>query len=94
MPQKPIPTKVSLEDVSLRFDALISQTKTREEVAAWAKQIMKANDDGILTYQPTSQEQTIWKAIVYLSAVDLQDSPTNYLHDASNFIEYRKSLGL
>lgn len=83
--------KVSLIEVLGVFDNLISGDISKEDASNWAKQRQKAEDSGNLEYEPTSKEQKIWDAILYLEGVDLKDAPDSYLHTAEDFHDYRNS---
>lgn len=85
---------LSLADVSVAFDALISGTKSREEIAAWAANLVDANDEGNLIYDPISSRHITWRAVKYLSGVDLKDSPYTYLHTVEDFLVFRKKLSI
>jgi hypothetical protein len=85
---------VSLDDISKAFDDLVAGGRTPETIAAWARSLMKAEDDGQLHYEPAAREARIWRAILYLTGVDLREGPAEYFHDAHNFTAFRKELGV
>jgi hypothetical protein len=66
--------KVTLGDIRKKFDALQSGGESREEVADFALRAMQADDAGTLEMEPVFSDK-IWKAIIYLSGVDLKDTP-------------------
>lgn len=80
---------VTLFEIGNIFDQLIGGHLSREDVANWAQQRQQAEDDGVLEYEPPSQEKELWDAILYLEGVDLKDEPQSYLHTVKDFQEYR-----
>jgi hypothetical protein len=82
---------VTIDDISQKFDDLISERTSREEIANFASQAMRANDQDLLILKPKSEKTKIWDAILYLSGVDLKDSPDSYLHIIDDFINYQNS---
>jgi len=86
--------KVSLEEIKKSFDSLINSEKSREEIANWAQNLMFANDDEILEYDPPDKEKKIWDGIEYLMGVDLKDIDGSYLHTKEDFIQYRKEKNI
>ncbi len=84
--------KVSLVEVLGIFDDLINGNIAREDVSSWAQERQNAEDSGSLEYEPTSKEQIIWDAILYLEGVDLKDAPDSYLHTNEDFQDYRDQL--
>jgi hypothetical protein len=87
--------KVDLDDIRKKFDALESGAESREDVADFAFRAMKADDAGALEMDPAFRDQ-IWKAILYLSGVDLRnaDYADGYFHSIANFVEARQRLGI
>ena len=85
--------KVTLKDIQDKFDALDSAAQSRESVAEYATQAIEADNAGSLEMEVAFSDK-IWKAIVYLSGVDLQDEPNIYLHTPSDFVEARRGLGI
>ena len=86
--------QVHLSDVQRAFDDLVAGSRTREEIASWADSAIKADDDEQLSLDPKEARDRIWRAITYLTGVDLKTSPTTYLHSTADFIAYRKTLGI
>ena len=82
--------KITLLELRSAFEDLISGAKTYEEVARWASDLMSSEDNGELYYEPSTHEDVIWKAIKYLSGVDLKNTPTEYLHCKEDFEDYLK----
>ena len=85
---------ISLSDVSIAFDELISGSKSREEISDWAERMMNAQDERSLRYDPADLQPTIWKAVLYLLGVDLKDSPTSYQHTTEDFLKFRQELSI
>lgn len=85
--------KITLQDIQDKFDALNSGAQSREEVAEYASRAMEADDAGALEMEKPASDK-IWKAILYLSGVDLKDNPDTYLHTKSDFVEARRGLGV
>ncbi len=85
---------VTLTDIGDQFDALLSGTRSREDVETWADRHMRAEDEGRLVYEPKSDEARIWDAITYLSGVALRTAPAVYLHAPEDFLAYRRVAGL
>lgn len=81
--------KVTLKDVNTAFDDLIHERKTHEEITDWAIKLQSIEGSGDLKYEPKSEEDIIWKAITYLSGVDLKDIDGTYLHSIENFIDFK-----
>ncbi len=82
---------VSLDDIRRVFGDLLSSRKSREGIAKWASAILTKNDRNELILFPVIDRQRIWKAIVYLTGVDLMDSPSSYFHINSDFENYLKT---
>jgi adenylyl- and sulfurtransferase ThiI len=85
--------KVTLEDIRGKFNALENGEESREEIANFAIQAIKADDAQSLEMESNFSDK-IWKAIIYLSGVDLKDSPDAYFHSIANFVEFRGRLGI
>lgn len=86
--------QVHLSDVQRAFDDLVAGSRPREEIAAWADSAVKADDVEQLSLDPKEARDRIWRAITYLTGVDMKTSPTTYLHSAADFLAYRKALGI
>jgi hypothetical protein len=86
--------KISLNEIKQSFDFLIKEKKSREELASWAQKLQLAEDDGVLEYDPPSEEDKIWDGIEYLMGVDLKDIDGSYLHTIESFVEYKNEKGL
>jgi hypothetical protein len=89
---KAMNTKQTLSLVEIRnaFDELLSETKTREELSHWASSLMKLQDDDLLVYEPVTDEDRIWNALVYLSGVDLKTDKATYTHAPEDFAAFVK----
>ncbi len=86
--------RVTLTEIIEKFDRLAAYSESREAIADFATSALQADDSGLLEMEPASSAKTIWKALTYLSGVDLRDEPNSYLHSAQDFNEYRKMLNL
>ena len=86
--------KVTAEDVSEQFDALMSRRRPPEDIEAWAGERMRASDEGRLEYDPPSDEDRLWDAILYLLGVGLKTGPDTYLHSVEDFEHYRREAEL
>jgi hypothetical protein len=86
--------KVALDDLRSTFDDLVAGSRSRESIADFATEAMKANDLRELVFEPAAAEDKIWDAILYLLVVDLRDSPSTYLHSVEDFLEYRAKAGI
>lgn len=85
---------VTINDVQNAFDALVTGAKSREEISEFATLAMKADDQGVLKMEPSSDSNRIWEAIKYLSGVDLKESPETYLHCEQDFVIFREQIGI
>ena len=86
--------KVTLQDIQSRFAELESGSKSREKIAEFASDAMRADDVGSLQMEPPAEADRIWRAITYLSGCDIKEPPESYLHCVEDFIEFRKSIGI
>jgi hypothetical protein len=82
--------KISTKDVEVAFDDLLSERRSREEIAAWVMSIRAKDDRGELQYDPPSAQSAIWRALEYLGGVDLKDAPDSYLHSEEDFWKFRR----
>jgi hypothetical protein len=83
-----------LSDVQRAFDELISETRSREEISAWARSLRLEDDKGQLSFEPAEMSDRIWRSLIYLEGVDLKDSPTTYLHVPEDFLGFRSRMGV
>jgi hypothetical protein len=86
--------KVTLTEIKEKFDALVTESESREAIANFAERAMKADDAGLLEMEPVSCAETIWDSLSYLTGVDLQTAPNIYLHSVQDFIGYRNKLNI
>ncbi|QVL55049.1 MAG: hypothetical protein KFB95_06955 [Simkaniaceae bacterium] len=84
--------KVSLEDIKNKFDELIDEKLTREQVSAWALEKEQANDNELLEYYPINCQPIILDGIQYLTGVDLPTTDRKYLFCKEDFIDYKNQL--
>ncbi len=83
---------ISKQEIIQKFEELISNDLTHEDIVAWALEKQKAEDIGILNYIPLSEKDIIWNAVVYLACVDLKVNSYEYLHSIENFLEEKEKL--
>lgn len=53
-----------------------------------ALELIKKEDDGTLVYEPALDEDKIWNALLFLSGIDLKDTPYTYLHSLEDITSY------
>lgn len=84
--------KVELSDVRGKLSALIANSESREDVAAWAMAFVL--NDTTLEFDPLSAQSKIWRAVRFLSGVDLRHGgpDSKYLHDVTQLQEIRAEL--
>lgn len=85
---------VTLQDIQKAFADLESGSRSREEIASYASSAMRADDANSLRMEPSADSPIIWRAIIYLTGVDIKEPPESYLHCIEDFVEFRKSIGL
>lgn len=73
--------KISLLDVQQVFNDLLNHKISRDDAEEWARVRMNALDSNELIFDPTTQEELLWKAVIYLSGVGLKISPDQYMED-------------
>lgn len=73
--------RLSLSDVKQVFNNLLDGKITREQAEEWAELRMQAFDIGELTFEPSSDDELLWEAIIYLSGVAMKLSPEEYMED-------------
>ena len=82
--------KVSIDDIHHAFNELITEKKSREEIALWAEDRQRAHDNNQLEFCSPQNKEKIWDAIGFLSAVDMiKDKDGNYLYTIDDFIFYK-----
>ena len=81
---------VTKAEISAMFDALLDGTRSREEIARWAQERRRADDQRMLVYEPTAAESQIWEGILYLIGVDTEVAPGSYLFSTEAFREFRE----
>ncbi len=77
--------KVSVTDIAHALQDLLSERRTREEIAEWASALRTAEDAGVVEYVPAAAEEKIWRGLEFLIGVDLRDAPDSYLHTPEDF---------
>jgi hypothetical protein len=68
----------SRQDVKKRLVDLLTEAKTREEVADWAAEWIRMDD-------PDVEDSVVWSALRHLAGADLQTAPGEYLHHDPDF---------
>jgi hypothetical protein len=87
--------KVTLEDIQLKFDELVSGKVPWGDIANYAVSLAEANDRDELIIEPYQQKQKVWEGISYLTGVDLAgDTLGTYLHSVEDFVEFRRELDI
>lgn len=72
---------INVEMVKMITVQLLNKERSREQVAEWAFDLMKADDNNELEYEPMQDEELLWDSIDFLQGVDLKDTPNSYLHN-------------
>lgn len=72
---------LSLLDVKQVFNDLLSRKISREQAEHWAELRMNAFDAGELTFEPCSDQELLWEAVIYLSGVAMKISPDEYMEN-------------
>ncbi|MBD9597772.1 hypothetical protein IB270_33655 [Ensifer sp. ENS05] len=62
------------------FERLIGGEIDREAADMWAYEKVQAFDRDDLIFEPRDIEEKLWSSVLYLHGVDMQTSPTQYLH--------------
>jgi hypothetical protein len=86
--------RITRNEISKQFDALIAGERSREEVERWAQARMQAQELGELVYESRADEPQLWRAIAYLLGVGLKDSPLSYLHSIEDFEAFRREVNV
>ncbi len=73
--------KISLLDVQEVFNDLLNHEISRDDAEEWARKRMNALDNQDLLFDPPSEEELLWKAVIYLSGVGLKISPDKYMEN-------------
>jgi hypothetical protein len=68
----------SRRDVKEWLVGLLTEEKTREEVAGWAAKWIRMDD-------PDVEDTVVWSALRHLAGADLQMAPGEYLHHDPEF---------
>lgn len=86
--------QVSINEIRQKFDDLIEEKVSREQISDWAIILETANDENYLEFIPFNEKKRIWRSIIYLTGVDLKDIDGEYLHSIENFMDFRKKIGI
>lgn len=84
---------VTLEDLKDKFDGLINEKISREEIYNWALEKEEAYDNDLLVFYPDKYKPIIWDGVDYLlTVVDSINLDGSYLYGNEDFIDYQKKL--
>jgi len=83
---------IELESIKSKISDVLNSKISREAASNWATKIRKAGDDRALEYVPTSDEEKIWKGIIYIEGIDTKDSPDSYLHNNHDIEDFLHTL--
>ena len=72
--------EVDLEMVRNVFRDVLNGRMTRDAADRWAYGVKQQFEVGSLTYSPANAEDRIWEGVMYLSGIDIMESPGVYLH--------------
>lgn len=84
--------KISLNELNQMFDDLVKEKKLRAEVSNWAIEKRQTEDNNDLIYEPASEEDRIWRGILYLTGVDLRNIDGGYLESLEDFAAYKEKM--
>ncbi|RLZ10406.1 hypothetical protein EAH57_04755 [Acinetobacter sp. 2JN-4] len=73
--------KISILDVQKIFRDLLNHRISREDAEVWATARMNALDNNELFFDPATQEELLWNAVIYLSGIGLKIVPEEYMED-------------
>lgn len=80
------PLAPSRADVASKFEDLLDDRVSRDDVDRWAAQWVAADDPGEV-------DPVVWWALDILSGIDLRDSPDgSYLHDDQQIRDWLKEF--
>jgi hypothetical protein len=65
--------KITLKDIKEKLDQLINEELPRETISNWAIERQEAHDNEVLEFIPINEKTRIWRALSYLTGVDLLD---------------------
>ena len=83
--------QITFADIAERFEGVLSGALSREDADSWAQQIMRADDEGAVQFEPRSDYERIWRGVTYMCGIDLRDGPDTYLHTPDDIREsYRR----
>jgi hypothetical protein len=79
------PPTPSREQVEARLVDLIEGRRSREEVASWASQWVRAADPGV-------EDEAVWDALLSLTGADMKTTDRPYLYEEIDFREWLEEL--
>ena len=71
---------------------LLSNMISKEEASDWAMEFQYDEEQGKIEFNPQNKENEIWKSIQFLQGIDMKTSPTKYLHNNDDIMNFYKSL--
>ncbi len=84
---------VTIDDIKNKFNDLINERKSRDEIYDWANERTVAGDDGALQYEPPGEKDKIWEALSYLvTTVVTTDLDGEYLYSKKDFLKEQSEL--
>ena len=81
---------VKLKEIKEKFNDLINERDSRENISNWASKIQNEYDDEKVILYPIYDESKILDGLEYLMGVDLLDLNGEYLHCTKDFIEAKE----
>ncbi len=77
---------VSLDTIRKMFIDLLAGHITRDEADRWAYQAMQADELRELVFVPRTDQDRIWKGIMYLYGIDITVESNQYLVDREDIL--------
>jgi len=85
---------VHKKDISKILNDLENNELTREAASRWAMKLILEDEKQYVVFSPKEEENSLFRAIKWLSGYDLQIAPGAYLHGREDLAEFRKNSGL
>lgn len=83
--------RVTLQDIKEKFDNVINGTEFVESAAMYAQ--MALNDDEVNKLDIEKENyMKIIRLLVYMTGMDLKNSPDEYFHCMEDFIDKRREM--
>ena len=74
-------------DVKQVFLEVLQKNISFEEASNWATEVIKKDELGELECSANDNRSTIFMGLTYLTGLDLEESPGEYLHSLENVQE-------